>query len=310
MARVVSIINYKGGVGKSTTTYHVGCSLAEHHNKRVLLLDIDPQTNLTFLCSGQKKWQDRKASHGTIKTIYDRFQAKQPLQVHKYIWQSPVGEGRQKIGNLDIIPCDIELLGEDLGGGQIGGTFSSMQQLIRTSDEFVRERSFLDRVIREVEDRYDYVLIDCPPNLYLMTQNALFASNEYVITAIPDHLSTIGLTTLVDKVSRIGRMIDNAKDNAGIADQKNVGTLGGVIFTKVRPTNMHNSTMEAIANQDEFEIFWGKCFRAHTSELIGFSDAAENSLPVWHTNTTTAKYAADKREYETISREFMRRFPA
>jgi len=49
-AKVISVVNYKGGVGKTTTTYHVGCSLAQHHNKRVLLVDIDPQTNLTFLC--------------------------------------------------------------------------------------------------------------------------------------------------------------------------------------------------------------------------------------------------------------------
>lgn len=57
-AKVISVINYKGGVGKTTTTYHLGCSLAQHFNKKVLLIDIDPQTNLTFLCVTVEKWEE------------------------------------------------------------------------------------------------------------------------------------------------------------------------------------------------------------------------------------------------------------
>jgi hypothetical protein len=63
-AKVVSIINYKGGVGKTTTTYHVGCSLAQHHQKKVLLIDIDPQTNLTFLCAPVEDWERVKQKTG------------------------------------------------------------------------------------------------------------------------------------------------------------------------------------------------------------------------------------------------------
>src|ERR1700752_1902399 len=57
MAKVIAFINYKGGVAKTTTTYHVGCSLAQHFGKRVLFVDIDPQTNLTFLCASIMEWQ-------------------------------------------------------------------------------------------------------------------------------------------------------------------------------------------------------------------------------------------------------------
>ena len=67
MPTVVSFINYKGGVGKTTSAYHVACSLAQHHHQRVLMIDIDPQTNLTFLCVGPEDWERRKRSQGTIK---------------------------------------------------------------------------------------------------------------------------------------------------------------------------------------------------------------------------------------------------
>jgi AAA domain-containing protein len=77
-ARILSFINYKGGVAKTTTTYHVGCSLAQHFNKKVLLVDIDPQTNLTFLCAPVDKWQDFKRRTGTIKTMYQRYMRASP----------------------------------------------------------------------------------------------------------------------------------------------------------------------------------------------------------------------------------------
>lgn len=212
-AKILSFINYKGGVGKTTTTYHIGCSLANHHNKKVLLVDIDAQTNLTFLCAPPDKWQEQKRKVGTIKNMYDRFLKRISLDTKRFIWRSPIQ--KNLIPNMDLIPCDIDLLGEDLGGGQISGTFPTMEALKKQAKEFLRERLFLRNALREVEDNYDYILIDCPPNLYLMTQNALLASDWYIITAIPDHLSTIGLTILRDKVVRIGSLIKAAETFIG-----------------------------------------------------------------------------------------------
>ena len=126
------------------------------------------------------------------------------MEVGRFIWNDAVTIGRNPIRNLDLIPCDIELLGEDLSrDGEIVGIFPSMQALRQNARHYMRERSFLASVIAEVSDRYDWVIIDCPPNLYLMTQNALHASDYYVVTAIPDHLSTIGLNILTRKVREI-----------------------------------------------------------------------------------------------------------
>ena len=216
MATVVSFINYKGGVGKTTSAYHVACSLAQHRGQRVLMIDIDPQTNLTFLCATIEQWESRKGSFGTIRDLYQQFTQSKAMEVRRVIWNDVVTIGRYPIRNLDIIPCDIELLGEDLSrDGEIVGIFPTMQALRQNAQRYMRERSFLKRVIEEVSDRYDWVVIDCPPNLYLMTQNALHASDYYVVTAIPDHLSTIGLNILTRKVREIGEGIAAAQPLAG-----------------------------------------------------------------------------------------------
>ena len=130
-----------------------------------------------------------------------------------------------------MVPCDIELIGEDIGGGQIAGAYPSMEMLRKNARQFLRDRDFLVKTIDEVRDKYDYVLIDCPPNLYLMTQNALVASHYYIVTAIPDHLSTIGLNILIGKVKKIGELVTSATVLAGRpADNHRVAELGAVLL--------------------------------------------------------------------------------
>ncbi len=308
-AKILSFINYKGGVAKTTTTYHVGCSLAQHLNKRVLLIDIDPQTNLTFLCAPYEKWQEFKQRNGTIKTMYQRYLERNPIDTVRHIWRSPIQVGRQRIDNLDLIPCDVDLLGEDLGGGQISGTFPTMELLRRQNAEYLRERMFMRKALHEVEDKYDYILIDCPPNLYLMTQNVLAASKWYIITAIPDHLSTIGLSILQKKVERIGEYLKSAQTFAGDTNDIKIAQLGGVVFVRVRIggtvlTNVHSGTMAAVRNL----VGAANCFTTYTTELIGYSEAAENSAPVWMLRTVNCDRATAKHEYEKITQEFQRRF--
>jgi chromosome partitioning protein len=217
---------------------------------------------------------------------------------------------KRRIPNLDLIPCDIDLIGEDLGGASVAGSFPTLEMLRRQSKQYLHERSFLRRALNEVEDDYDYILIDCPPNLYLMTQNALTVSHWYVVTAIPDHLSTIGLNILQRKVSNIGKNLKSAQTLAGASGALSVGNIGGIIFVRVRLggsmiTNVHRGTMLEVQSRQRANL----CFSEHTTELIGYGEAAEQSLPVWMTPTPNAKKAASQREYELLTREFIRRFP-
>ena len=310
MPTVVSFINYKGGVGKTTTAYHVSCSLAQHYRKKVLMIDIDPQTNLTFLCASIEQWERRKQSIGTIKNLYEQFIQGRALDVRRAIWNDTVVIGRHPISGLDLIPCDIELLGEDLSrDGQIVGTFPTMQALQKNAQLYLKERSFLAKVIEDVSDRYDWVVIDCPPNLYLMTQNALHASDYYVVTAIPDHLSTIGLNILTRKIREIGEGISAAQPLAGSSGEHTVADLGAIVFVKVRMggsmiTNTHETTMSSIALRDFAQ---GKVVSKYTTELIGYSEAAENHVPVWEHNSDNARRVARNNEYPEITRQLIAR---
>jgi chromosome partitioning protein len=310
-AKVFAFINYKGGVAKTTSAYHVGCWLAGIKNKRVLLIDIDPQTNLTFLCASIDDWDRRKSRVGTIATMYKRYLDGKPIDVKKYLWKTPIRlrDGRRH-PRVDLIPCDIDLIGEDIGGGQIAGAYPSLEALMTNAKQFMREREFLLKAINEVRDNYDYILIDCPPNLYLMTQNALVAGGYYIVTAIPDHLSTIGLNILIGKVKRIGELVTSATVLAGRqADRQRVAELGAVLFVRVRIggamlTTAHANKMDEVRSSLDV----GKCFETHTTELIGYTEAAENSLPIWLHDSENARRASEKQEYPMIVDELLRKF--
>ena len=90
MAKVLAFINYKGGVAKTTSACHIGCWLAGLKGKRVLLIDIDPQTNLTFLCASVEDWQKRKNNPGTILHMYKRYADGKPMDAKRYIWREPI----------------------------------------------------------------------------------------------------------------------------------------------------------------------------------------------------------------------------
>lgn len=322
MTRVVSFINYKGGVGKTTTAYHFSSSLAQHYGQRVLMIDIDPQTNLTFLCASIDQWQTRKEAVGTITDLYRRFVQDEVLDVKKFIWNDTVNIGRHPILGLDLIPCDIDLLGEDLTSRHVISTYSPMEALRQTAQQYLRDRSFLTKVINEVREDYEWIVIDCPPNLYLMTQNALFASDYYVVTAIPDHLSTIGLSILTRKIDEIGTEISewvHYSDWGNFLSQKidqplpeskstpEIAQLGAIVFVMVRiggtrVTNTHGETINEIASEPFAE---NKVVSQYTTELIGYSEAAENRVPVWEHQSDNARRATRKNEYPEITRELI-----
>ena len=137
-----------------------------------------------------------------------------------------------------------------------------------------------------------------------LTQNALHASDYYVVTAIPDHLSTIGLNILVEKVGRIGEAVSNASTLAGRDAGRTVAELGAIVFVKVRIggsriTTTHADTMSAIS-QEPFAS--DKVILRHTTELIGYGEAAENRVPVWEHNSDNARRVRERNEYPEITR--------
>jgi chromosome partitioning protein len=200
VARIISFINYKGGVGKTTTTFHIGCGLAMFHNKRVLLVDGDPQTNLTFLCSDFTNWRTQVNANGSPENLYRSLFEDTPFSIRSIIWRHPLAHAQ--LQSIDLIPSNINLLDIDLRFQAMTKPSTTIREIAQTH---LSQRSILSRALSEVIDEYDYILIDCPPNLYLATQNALYGSDGYLVTLLPDHFSTVGVEFLDTRVIQLSR---------------------------------------------------------------------------------------------------------
>jgi chromosome partitioning protein len=297
ITKTVAFINYKGGVGKTTTAYHIGCALALFHNKKVLMVDVDPQTNLTFLCVSPQKWEEFKEKQGTLTSLYRAFlKGDRKYDIKRILWPTPM-----PIKNLDLIPSDIELLAVDL---------DLLYKLRAIADHRMRDRgdieirTILGRALTEIKEKkvYDFILIDCPPNLYLVTQNALFSSDFYVVTVLPDHLSTIGLNILYNRIQDLKNEMNKLAFVYGIPISEPV--LGGVIFVRVRLgagfiVRHHSDYMEKIRNGP----FAALCFKNFTTEAIGYGEAAAQNLPVFMMKSANARRIAE--QYTNITDEFL-----
>ena len=169
MARIITLVNQKGGVGKTTTAINLGAYLG-HYGQRVLLIDLDPQANATSSLGIDKN---------TVKTgTYEVLIDSQPIGPH--ILHNP----RLKIS---LLPSSTALAGADV-------------ELVDMDQREYRLRNTLV----QVDDRYDYIIIDCPPSLSILTINGLLAAQSGVIIPVQcEYLALEGLGQLTQTIQRI-----------------------------------------------------------------------------------------------------------
>jgi chromosome partitioning protein len=169
MTRIIAIVNQKGGVGKTTSTVNIGAGLAAK-KKNVLLIDLDPQASLTTALGAK----------GSIPNIYEVLRGE--CQINKTIVSH---------GNYNIIPSGIDLSGAELELSGVAG-----------------RECILKEILEPIENKYDYILLDCPPSLSLLTLNALVAVKEIFITLQTEFLAMEGMTQLLSTVELVRKRLN------------------------------------------------------------------------------------------------------
>jgi len=227
--KTISFINMKGGVGKTTSVVEIGTILATEHHKNILIIDLDPQTNATFSLMKLDDWNAIKdtATIADVLGMNKSFSSRnKDYDINKAIIEDVGG-----IGGLDLIPSHLELTFLDLDIGAQAG----------------REH-ILSNQIKKCKKDYDYILIDCPPNLTVAPQNALVVSDYIIVPVAPEFYAAIGLPLLVNRVNDLKKRLPGC----------DVEFLG-VIFTQTRNTNDHNHHLGEIrttcANDLNIETF-------------------------------------------------------
>lgn len=177
MGRVIAVANQKGGVAKTTSTHSLGVAMAER-GKRILLVDLDPQASLTWACG-----VDPDALEVSIHDVLlKRIRAADAIV--ELPAPAPAKDGRP--GTLHLLPSTIDLAGAELN------------LLTKTGREYV-----LRKALSKVADRYDRVIIDCPPSLGILTINGLTAADEVVIPLQCESLSQRGVGQLLETIEDV-----------------------------------------------------------------------------------------------------------
>lgn len=259
---ILAVTNQKGGVGKTTTVLNLGVYLAVKKQK-VLLIDIDPQSNLTSGLGVKSDIEEReKLSNESLKNIYDVLVNKEPAEnavLHT------------RIDGLDIIPCSIELAGAEV---ELVGSLS--------------RESILKKAIEKVSHNYDFVLIDCPPSLGLLTINGLVAAHNVLIPVQSEYYALEGLGQLINTVTLIKNNLNSGMD------------VGGVILTMYDTrTNLSKDVTRETQN-----FFGEKVFNSVIPRNIKLSEAPSHGLSIYEYAPTSAGGVA----YEELAGEVIRRF--
>lgn len=254
MAHVVSFMNLKGGVGKTTTCVGVAEMLASDwaHRQKVLVIDLDPQTNATTMLIGENHWRKANDAGHTLATLFadalEEDPAGRTFDLDSTIIKNAsgvTGTYGERPGSVDLLPSSLDLIDfQDRLASMTSGRFYSNVPT-----------DILRRAIRSRIDEYDWVLIDCPPNLGIITLNGLRISDGFVIPTIPDTMSTYGIPQILTRAKAFAQNIDEPIEPLG------------VIISKYREqSSLHQETVKRLrANEDELHVFKTKIPERNTT---------------------------------------------
>jgi chromosome partitioning protein len=251
MTHIISLANHKGGVGKTTSVQNIGAGLARA-GKRVLLIDFDPQANLS------DGFGYRDLDYGIFEAMLGEI-------------DPPVIQVQH---NLSLLPAHIGLAGAEM-------YFSTYT---------ARERILQKKIIDRVGEGFDFILIDCPPSLGLLTINAFTASNEIYIPLDAEYFSMRGLDNLQELINRVREDLNPKLE------------ITGVFFTKFDGRLVIKSNVEGLIR----ERFGDKVFDTSVRSNIAVAEAQAQGIDVYSYDPR----CNGARDYEQLTGEVLQRHGA
>lgn len=193
--KTIAVVNQKGGVGKTTTTFNLGACLAEQ-GKKVLLIDLDQQGNLTY-CMGHDVPDEEEY---TIAHLMNQALNDEEYDLNEYIYHNLVDSRKNKeYYELDYMCCNVMMSTVEVGLVNV----MSREQVLKY-------------ILEELKDRYDYILLDCGPSLGMITINALVAADSVIIPLQAEKFAALGLELLMKNILRVKRRLNPELDIDGI----------------------------------------------------------------------------------------------
>lgn len=301
----VSIINYKGGVGKTTITANLAAELA-WRGYSVLLIDLDPQASLTFSFFSVEEWERNYAEGKTIRNWYDAY-----IDEDQHLELASLIVNLRRItemtdGDADIICSHLSLINIDLElATRLAG--ASPRQ---SRNNFLRLHSRLLEGLRteSIQDAYDFVLIDCPPNFNIVTKTAIVASDRILVPTIPDQLSILGIGELQRHITELVRDFNEyAGQQISPIHDMIAPSIMGIVPTMIQvyaggPINTQTSFINRIraTGLPVFDTY----IRRNNSK---YGNAPQYGVPVVLQGASGPTYLAVREELEDLATEFIDR---
>ncbi len=298
MAIVISVINWKGGVGKTTLTHHIATGLChlkfKEYTPKILLIDLDAQCNLSISCLSDDEFEKEVYNNGrfTVKDLLGNYfvQDNPNIDFDDFIISDAVRAKQDrynviKYEGIDLVASHQDLIYTDMDIASFSRPSYQNNLLNKESYKF----KFLKNFIRNLNNthEYDFIFIDCPPNLNFITQNALYASDYYIIPTILDKLSTYGILSITNKVKELNKMF------SAIDDEYTKTKLLGIIPNNVversgEPKYSQNNRLTTLKG-----TFKNKVFENYLTYGDGIASSSALGLPVYGINGENARKQED-----------------
>lgn len=250
MARIIVFVNQKGGVGKTTSAINIGAALATS-GRKTLLVDFDPQGNLTSGVGGS-------AGSMGMYQVLSGLRTLQEVIV------------RTKVENLFLAPSSIDLSGATV-------------ELVEKEDR----NEYLKRVLATVSDRYEFILVDCPPSLGVLTLNGLNAASEVIIPLQCEYFALEGLSLILQTIGLVQKSMNPSL------------RISGILLTMFDGrTKLSQEVVRQVT-----EYFRDRVFKTIVPRNVRLSEAPSHGLPVMYYDPT----CIGARSYEAVAQELIER---